>query len=101
MKTFSPLHSETEMALFDDIFVARCIGYYQNDNFLCSQWWKFHQNGISVSVPQAICIANGFAPNRRQAITWTDGHATQAAVVEHIVLTFYRLVTINASDYMD
>ena len=32
---------------FDEIFVTGCIGSCQNDNFQCSQWWKFCQNDIS------------------------------------------------------
>ena len=36
---------------FDEIFITGCTGSCQNDNFQCSQWWKFHQdNNISVSV---------------------------------------------------
>ena len=36
---------------FDKIFITGCTGSCQNDNFQCSQWWKFHQNNnISVSV---------------------------------------------------
>ena len=34
---------------FDEIFVTGSSKSCQNDNFCCSQWWKFHQNdGISV-----------------------------------------------------
>ena len=29
---------------FDEIFITGCTGSCQNDNFPCSQWWKFHQN---------------------------------------------------------
>ena len=36
---------------FDEIFITACIGSCQNDNFQCSQWWKYHQNDdIFVSV---------------------------------------------------
>ena len=36
---------------FDEIFITGSIGRCQDDNILCSQWWKLHQNGdISVSV---------------------------------------------------
>ena len=36
---------------FDEIFITGCTGSCQNDNFQCSQWWKFRQNGdIFVSV---------------------------------------------------
>ena len=36
---------------FDDIFITGCTGSCQNDNFQCSQWWKFYQNNdISISV---------------------------------------------------
>ena len=36
---------------FDEIFVIGCTESYQNDNFECSQWWKFRQNDdISLSV---------------------------------------------------
>ena len=29
---------------FDEIFITGCTGSCQNDNFQCSQCWKFHQN---------------------------------------------------------
>ena len=29
---------------FDEIFITGCTGSCQNDNFQCSQWWKFCQN---------------------------------------------------------
>ena len=29
---------------FDEIFITGYTGSCQNDNFQCSQWWKFHQN---------------------------------------------------------
>ena len=36
---------------FDEIFITGCTESCQNDNFQCSQWWKFHQNDdIFVSV---------------------------------------------------
>ena len=35
---------------FDNIFIIDCTASYQNDNFLCSQLWKFRQNDIYVSV---------------------------------------------------
>ena len=36
---------------FDEIFAIDCPGSYQNDNFQCCQWRKFHQNeNIYVSV---------------------------------------------------
>ena len=36
---------------FDEIFITGCARSCQNDNFWCSQWWKFHQNDhISVSM---------------------------------------------------
>ena len=36
---------------FDEIFITGCTESCQNDNFQCSQWWKFRQNDdISVSV---------------------------------------------------
>ena len=34
---------------FDIIFIIGFTGSCQNDNFQCNQWWKFHQNDISVS----------------------------------------------------
>ena len=42
---------------FDEIFITGCTKSCQNDNFRCSQWWKFHQNdNISVSVTQTLII---------------------------------------------
>ena len=37
---------------FDEIqFITACTGSCQNDNFQCSQWWKYNQNDyISISV---------------------------------------------------
>ena len=35
---------------FDEIFVSGYTWSCHNDNFQCSQWRKFHQNDISVSV---------------------------------------------------
>ena len=36
---------------FDEMFITGCTGSCQNDNFQCSQWWKFRQNDdIFVSV---------------------------------------------------
>ena len=29
---------------FDKMFIIGCTGSCQNDNFRCSQWWKFHRN---------------------------------------------------------
>ena len=29
---------------FDEIFITGCTESCQNDNFQCSQWWKFRQN---------------------------------------------------------
>ena len=39
---------------FDEIFIIGCTKSCQNDNFRCSQWWKFHQNDdifVSVQLP--------------------------------------------------
>ena len=39
--------------IFDKIFIIGCIERCQNDNFQCSQWWKFQQNdNITISVFQ-------------------------------------------------
>ena len=35
---------------FGEIFIVDSIRSYQNDNFQCSQLWKFRQNGISIWV---------------------------------------------------
>ena len=35
---------------FDEIFITGCTGSCQNDIFQCSQWWKFNQNDIFISV---------------------------------------------------
>ena len=43
-------NTETEMSHFHQIFITGCIGSCHFHNFLCSQWWKFRQNGdISIS----------------------------------------------------
>ena len=42
---------------FDLIFITGCTGSCQNDNFQCSQRWKFRQNHeISVSVFMQNCV---------------------------------------------
>ena len=35
---------------FNEILITGCTGSCNFDNFQCSQWWKFNQNDISVSV---------------------------------------------------
>ena len=46
---------------FDKIFITDCTGSCQNDNFKCSQWWKFHQNdNIYVSVSLILCLGKHF-----------------------------------------
>ena len=43
---------------FDEMFITGCTGSCQNDNFQCSQWWKFRQNDdIFVSVEGDIIMA--------------------------------------------
>ena len=37
---------------FGEMFITGSTGSCQNDNFLCSKWWKFRQYDISVSVRQ-------------------------------------------------
>ena len=43
---------------FGEIFITGCTESCQNDNFQCSQWWKFRQNDdIFVSVlPESILL---------------------------------------------
>ena len=58
---------------FDEIFVTDCSESCQNDNFQCSQWWKFRQNGnISVSVELVLWQLLAF----RDAVSWSVTHAT-------------------------
>ena len=42
---------------FDEIFITGCIESCQNDNFQCSQWWKFRQNDIFVSVRSPVKVS--------------------------------------------
>ena len=45
------IHSLKRKCRFDEIFITGCTESCHNDNFQCSQWWKFHQNdNISISV---------------------------------------------------
>ena len=37
-------YTETENVHFDEMFITGCTGRFQNDNFQCSQWWRFRQN---------------------------------------------------------
>ena len=49
---------------FDEIFIIGCIGSCQNDNFQCSQWWKFCPNDdIFVSVLELcfLALTHGYA----------------------------------------
>ena len=74
------------------MFITGCTGSCQNDNFQCSQWWKFRQNDdIFVSVwtntayacnitDRNLCVdnliifgsENVLSPGRHQAIIWTN-----------------------------
>ena len=46
---------------FDEMFITGCTGSCQNDNFQCSQWWKFRQNDdIFVSVMMTSSYGNIF-----------------------------------------
>ena len=88
---------------FDEIFITGCTESCQNDNFRCSQWFKFHQNDISVPV----YITNGimiFIPFRRAFYTvvhiiahmkiniWHTGHDINAVnKMIHNKLHFYML----------
>ena len=55
---------------FDEIFITGCTESCQNDNFQCSQWWKFHQNDdIFVSVNANLwCF---FAVSRQKPVEQT------------------------------
>ena len=47
---------------FDEILIIGCTGSCQNDNFQCSQWWKFSQNDdiyVSVYIIVTGCIESG------------------------------------------
>ena len=47
----NPLSLKRKCLHFDEIFITGCTESCQNDNFQCSQWWKFRQNDdIFVSV---------------------------------------------------
>ena len=51
---------------FDEIFITGCTESCQNDNFQCSQWWKFHQNDdIFVSVRFAFVLCCDLLPVNR------------------------------------
>ena len=71
--------TETEMSSFDKIFINGCTWSCQNDNFQCSQWWKFHQNDdISVSV-----------------ITWAFTHLTRSgSETLHVITSSEALVFV-------
>ena len=42
----------------NEIFISGCTWSCHFDNFQCSQWWKFCQNNISVSVHMLTFIQN-------------------------------------------
>ena len=50
---------------FDEIFITGCTESCQNDNFQCSQWWKFRQNDIFVSV-----YVKGFRRWSAESLRW-------------------------------
>ena len=43
-------HATQKCCHFDKISITACTGSCHCDNFQCSQWWKFCQNDISISV---------------------------------------------------
>ena len=51
---------------FDEIFITGCTGSCQNDNFQCSQWWKFRQNDIFVSVYGVAATKHTIIEGRRE-----------------------------------
>ena len=60
---------------FDEIFITGCTESCQNDNFQCSQWWKFHQNdNISLSVL-----------TQWEFLYWKDGNFIKSAPGSHFV----------------
>ena len=53
---FRKLYSLKQECHFDEILVTGCTASCHFDNFRCSQWRKFHQNGISVSVFMGLAV---------------------------------------------
>ena len=45
---------------FDEIFITGCTESCHFDNFQCSQWWRFRQNDISVSVSSPLLFTHKF-----------------------------------------
>ena len=60
---------ELECLHFDEIFITGCSGSCQNDNFQCSQWWKFRQNDIFVSVYGVAATKHTTIMRRRETTT--------------------------------
>ena len=56
-------HTALKYLHFDEIFITGCTRSCQNDNFHCSQWWKFRQNDILVSVRASQEIFTRFTPS--------------------------------------
>ena len=55
---------------FDEIFITDSNGSCQNDNFLCSQWWNFHQNDNFQL--QCMCINLGMYCPYHTLILWHE-----------------------------
>ena len=94
LSTMSPVatHWNRKCLHFDDIIITGCTGSCLNDNFHCSQGWKFSSKWhfrfrvfvrffmcyrgrvthICVSKLTIIGSDNGLSPGRRQAIIWTN-----------------------------
>ena len=75
---------------YDEIFITGCTGSCQNDNYRCSQWWKFSQNDdISVSVLGRLsCTSHGGQRNNHQ-------HCFLVQIVTGKLLVFVSVCTRN------
>ena len=75
---------------YDEIFITGCTGSCQNDNYRCSQWWKFSQNDdISVSVLGRLsCTSHGGQRNNHQ-------HCFLVQIVTGKLLVFVSVYTRN------
>ena len=61
---------------FNEIFITGCTGSCQNDNFQCSQWLKFRQNDIFVSV-WAFASACAYSTGLRNVSITPSNHPRQ------------------------
>ena len=88
---------------FDEMFITGCTGSCQNDNFQCSQWWKFRQNDdifVSVIYHKRLggwgCDVSCGGHHRQRGKT-TAGSALDGAVLDFTQILAYLVHNMSRS----